>query len=104
MRYRVTHRTTYSYDDDVTGSFGIAHCRPRELPWQQVASREISIDPAPSDLTDDTDYYGNVVSYFHVTEPHMRLTIDAVSEVDGRADRVRPRRAAASRGSTRGRS
>ena len=82
MKYRVSHRTTYSYDDDVSSSFGIAHCRPRELPWQQVTSREISIDPVPSDLTDDVDCYGNVVSYFHVTEPHVRLTVDALSEVD----------------------
>ena len=81
MRYRVSHRTTYSYDDDVSSSFGLAHCRPRELPWQQVASRPVSIDPVPSDITDDTDCYGNIVSYFHVTEPHMRLTIDALSEV-----------------------
>ena len=46
-----------------------------------MASRTVSIDPLPSDITDDTDCYGNVVSYFHVTEPHMRLTIDALSEV-----------------------
>ena len=81
MRYRVSHTTTYSYDDDVSSSFGLAHCRPRELPWQHVASRTVSIDPLPSDITDDTDCYGNVVSYFHVTEPHMRLTIDALSDV-----------------------
>ena len=81
MRYRVSHTTTYSYDDDVSSSFGIAHCRPRELPWQKVESRAMSIDPVPGDTTDDLDCYGNVVSYFHVSEPHTRLTIDAVSEV-----------------------
>ncbi|HYJ51001.1 MAG TPA: transglutaminase family protein [Microbacterium sp.] len=81
MRYRVTHRTTYSYDDDVRSSFGLAHLRPRELPWQQVSSRGVSIEPAPGDITDDTDCYGNVVSYFHVNEPHLQLTIDAASEV-----------------------
>ena len=32
--YRVTHRTTYSYDDEVTDSLGIAHLVPRALPWQ----------------------------------------------------------------------
>lgn len=81
MRYRVSHRTTYTYDDDVSSSFGIAHCRPRELPWQQVAFRTVTIDPAPGDVSDDVDCYGNVVSYFHVTEPHLQLTIDALSEV-----------------------
>jgi transglutaminase-like putative cysteine protease len=81
MRYRVSHRTTYSYDDDVSSSFGLAHCRPRDLPWQEVASRSVTIDPLPGDLTDDVDHYGNIVSYFHVTDPHVQLTIDAVSEV-----------------------
>jgi len=81
MKYRVNHRTTYSYDDDVESSYGLAHLRPRELPWQEVSSRGVSIDPVPGDITDDTDCYGNVVSYFHVSEPHTRLTIDATSEV-----------------------
>ena len=81
MKYRVTHRTTYAYDDDVESSYGLAHLRPRELPWQEVSTRGVSIEPTPGDLSDDTDCYGNVVSYFHVSEPHTRLTIDATSEV-----------------------
>jgi len=81
VKYRVSHRTTYSYDDDVSSSFGLVHCRPRELPWQQVTSREVTIDPVPGDISEDIDYYGNVVSYFHVDEPHLRLIIDASSEV-----------------------
>ena len=56
---------------------GRASCR-----WQHVAAPELSIDPVPGDFTDDTDCYGNIVTYFQVTEPHMRLTIDAVSEVE----------------------
>ena len=45
MRYRVTHRTTYSYDDDVSDSLGIAYLAPRELPWQRVTSRELVVTP-----------------------------------------------------------
>lgn len=81
MRYRISHRTTYSYDQSVDSSFGLAHLRPRALPWQQVSARGVSIDPLPGDLSEDVDCYGNVVSYFHVTEPHTLLTIDAASEV-----------------------
>ena len=32
MRYRVSHRTVYSYDEPVTDSFGLAYLTPRELP------------------------------------------------------------------------
>ena len=81
MRYRVSHRTTYSYDDDVSSSFGLARCRPRALPWQQVTRPVLSIAPLPGDVADDVDLYGNTVTYFHVTEPHLQLVIDAVSEV-----------------------
>lgn len=80
--YRITHRTTYSYDDEVTDSLGIAHLVPRALPWQTVASYDVAITPGPVDLSHDTDYYGNLATYFQVTEPHTRLEIEAVSEVD----------------------
>ena len=60
--------------------------------------------PAAGDITDDIDCYGNIVSYFQVTEPHMRL-------VDRRAQRgrrsFRPSTTptpCSSRGSARGRS
>ena len=45
--YRITHRTTYSYDDEVTDSLGIAHLVPRALPWQAVASYDVAVSPAP---------------------------------------------------------
>lgn len=82
MRYRVRHLTTYSYDDEVTDSLGIAHLVPRELPWQQVRSYDVATDPATSDLSHDTDFYGNVATYFQVTEAHTRLVIEASSEVE----------------------
>lgn len=79
--YVVTHRTTYSYDEDVTDSLGVAHLVPRALPWQDVASSIVTVDPAPGDLTHDTDHYGNTATYFQVTHDHRRLEVTAVSEV-----------------------
>lgn len=81
MRYRVIHRTSYEYDADVSDSFGIAHVVPRELPWQQVHSRGVEIEPVPADTTDDVDGYGNLSTYYHVTEAHRRLRVNAESEV-----------------------
>jgi transglutaminase-like putative cysteine protease len=82
MRYRVTHTTTYSYDEDVTDSLGIAHVTPRTLPWQTVTATDVAVVPRPGDLSQDVDFYGNTVTYFQVLEPHTVLEIDAVSEVD----------------------
>jgi transglutaminase-like putative cysteine protease len=84
-RYRISHRTTYSYDEDVTDSLGIAYLVPRELPWQRVVSTQLVLDPPTHDRTEDRDYYGNSVTYFQVTEPHRVLDILAVSEVESTA-------------------
>ncbi|WP_300431100.1 transglutaminase N-terminal domain-containing protein, partial [uncultured Nocardioides sp.] len=81
MRYRVSHRTVYSYDEPVTDSFGLAYLTPRELPWQQVASHEVTVDPEASDLAHELDYHGNLATYFQVTERHTTLLVDALSEV-----------------------
>ncbi|MCY7395229.1 MAG: transglutaminase family protein, partial [Nocardioides sp.] len=80
--YRVTHRTTYTYDDDVTVSFGVGHLVPRSLPWQRVVSQQLRVSPDPGDTDHDQDCYGNAVSYFQVTAPHTVLEIEAVSEVE----------------------
>ncbi|PXX63228.1 transglutaminase-like putative cysteine protease [Nocardia tenerifensis] len=83
-RYRVIHRTTYRYSDEVAGSYGRAYLTPREFPGQRLISHELSIDPAPSDRSSGPDVYGNTTSYFHVTEPHRLLVVsgESVVEVD----------------------
>jgi transglutaminase-like putative cysteine protease len=82
MKYRVQHVTTYSYDDDVTGSYGQFHLRPRDLDWQRCVAHEVTIDPGPSDLFRHVDLYGNTKSYFHVIEPHTELVVTATSVVE----------------------
>src|SRR5205809_158872 len=43
--YHIEHRTIYTYDSDVTGSYGLVHLRPRDLVWQTCVAHEITIDP-----------------------------------------------------------
>lgn len=81
MKYRVAHRTAYTYSGSVGNSVGLAHLVPRTLPWQQVETPTVTVDPAPSDSSQDTDFHGNIVTYFHVTEPHTNLTIDSHSDI-----------------------
>ncbi|MCW2845401.1 MAG: hypothetical protein JWN22_3317 [Nocardioides sp.] len=82
MRYLVSHTTTYTYDDDVTDSLGIAHLVPRALPWQQVGEHRLVVAPEPGDVSKDVDYYGNTATYFQVTRPHRILDVTATSEVE----------------------
>ena len=81
-RYRVQHRTTYTYDDDVTDSLGSGHLVPRALPWQQVGDYDVTVAPGPGDISRDTDYYGNAVVYFQVAEPHTELVVLGSGEVE----------------------
>jgi transglutaminase-like putative cysteine protease len=80
--YRIEHRTTYSYEGEVTGSYGQFYLRPRDLPWQRCVAHEVQISPEPADLFRHVDVYGNTRSYFHVVKPHTVLTIDAISMVE----------------------
>lgn len=81
MRYRVSHRTTYTYSRPVQDSVGLFHLIPRELPWQQVLSSDVEVLPHPGDVSRDIDYFGNSSTYFHVTEPHGSLVIQSTSEI-----------------------
>jgi transglutaminase-like putative cysteine protease len=82
MRFRVSHATTYSYDDDVTDSLGVAHLVPRTLSSQRVSSVEVDVSPAPGDLSHDIDCYGNTATYFQVTNRHRELVVSGRSEVE----------------------
>ena len=82
MKYHVTHTTTYTYDDSVSNSLGVAYLVPRPLPWQQVFSTLVTTVPVASDFSQDVDYYGNLVTYYQVTVPHTLLEITSVSDVE----------------------
>lgn len=80
-QYRVWHRTEYTYAKPVQDSVGLFHLVPRALPWQGVADAAVTINPVPGDLAPDVDYFGNSATYFHVTDPHVELAIEASSTV-----------------------
>jgi transglutaminase-like putative cysteine protease len=81
-RHRVTHRTEYRYSDIVTSSYGRGFLTPRDMPRQRCVAHRLTIDPAAADSSTSTDSYGNISSYFHVTEPHRTLTVTSDSIVD----------------------
>nr|AAV32083.1 putative transglutaminase/cysteine proteinase [Mycobacterium marinum] len=81
-RYRVTHRTEYRYSAIVTSSYGRGFLTPRDSLRQRCVTHQITIDPTPADSSTSRDTYGNISSYFHVTEPHRVLGITSDSIVD----------------------
>ncbi len=83
MKYRVRHRSRYSYARQVQLSYHALHLRPRQTEHQRVLRASISTSPAPATLSEGADYFGNGLDLLTVTEPHLQLTVDldAVVEV-----------------------
>lgn len=82
--FRVRHRTAYHYSDVVTSSYGRGFLTPRDSARQRCLSHDLTIDPAPADRSSSRDVWGNISSYFHVSEPHRTLSVtsESVVEVD----------------------
>jgi len=79
--YRVRHRTTYVYDDVVTGSYGRAYLVPRDVAGQWTRDARIEVSPEPELVQESQDFFGNVSAYVEVHVPHERLEVTATSDV-----------------------
>ncbi len=78
----MTHRTIYGYSDVVTSSYGRGFLTPRDSARQRCLSHALHIDPEPTDSSTSRDAYGNLSSYFHVTERHHTLSVTSESVVE----------------------
>ena len=81
MIYRIVHRTTYKYKYPVSVGNHVACLTPRSLPNHQLARSELRIQPQPATRTEREDYFGNLLCFFTVQEPHKELVVEAHSEV-----------------------
>jgi transglutaminase-like putative cysteine protease len=80
MIYRIVHRTTYKYKYPVSVGNHVACLRPRSLPHQSAQS-ELRIHPRPTTRTDRVDFFGNLLCFFTIQEPHRELVVEAASKV-----------------------
>ena len=81
-RYRVTHRTAYSYGAEMTDGYSVATLVARATPNQRVLSRAVRADPEPDEHEERTDQFGNPIVQFGVHRPHRDLVVEAVTVVD----------------------
>lgn len=90
--YLVEHRTRYVYTSTVSTSQHVAHLAPRALARQLVDSYAVHVDPAPVDVVERQDYFGNRVHGFTILNAHQRLDVTSRSRVTvlPRAEEVVP--------------
>jgi transglutaminase-like putative cysteine protease len=81
MIYKIVHRTTYKYKYPVSVGNHVACLKPRSSPHQQLTRTELDIYPAPATRSERVDYYGNLLCFFKVQDPHKELMVEARSEV-----------------------
>ncbi len=72
----------YRYSDVVTSSCGRGFLTPCDSLRQRCVDHRLHIAPVPAYSSISRDGYGNLSSYFHVTEPHRTLTVTSESVVD----------------------
>jgi transglutaminase-like putative cysteine protease len=80
MRLRVTHTTTFQYDEPVSESYVEMRLVPLDAGGQRCESFRLTLDP-PGDVRAYVDRFGNGVRHFDTLAPHVRLVVAARSEV-----------------------
>ena len=82
MRYKLVHKTQYKYPDVVTSYQSLLCLAPRTLPMQVCQDFRLDISPAPSEIIERVDFYGNTVHYISLHSPHRHLSVVATSIVE----------------------
>ncbi|MEZ5727966.1 MAG: transglutaminase N-terminal domain-containing protein [Burkholderiaceae bacterium] len=80
-QYRVQHKTTFNYTEEVSLSQQMLRLTPRPTPCQTVHATTIIVEPAPIVRQSALDYFGNTTTYVSVQEPHRRLIVSASATV-----------------------
>ncbi|MBD2092264.1 transglutaminase family protein [Microcoleus sp. FACHB-1515] len=82
MRYKIQHRSIYTYSAPVSLAPHVLRLRPRCDAAQQVHSFHWAIDPQPARLIENLDLDGNQVTQISFAAAIESLTIMATSEVE----------------------
>ena len=80
--YRVHHHTRYAYEEPVSVCHNLAHLLPRESPRHFWTSADLEISPVPSIRAERRDYFGNRLTFFAVQEPHRKLDVTSIAQVE----------------------
>lgn len=81
-RYRISHRTAYSYGAPVIQSNHLLHLSPRVVDNQRIVSHTLDIEPALASRRDRTDFFGNPTTLISLEQEHTELSVQSSSEID----------------------
>jgi transglutaminase-like putative cysteine protease len=81
MEYRVRHRTTYRYLQEVAQSWHLAHLMLRGTGQQQVHESHVILTPDAASRVARSDWFGNPCEWFFFDTAHDLLEVVAESRV-----------------------
>lgn len=82
MKYRLRHRTTYAYQEEVAFARCVLRLTPQSSATQTVLEAGIRISPRPSAREERTGPFGARMTTVTVETPHRSLVIEALSRID----------------------
>lgn len=82
-RFRIVHRTGFTYEHPATASYNEARMLPVSSPNQIVLSAHLDVLPQATQQS-YVDYWGAQVRQFEVLHPHTELSVTATSVVEVR--------------------
>ncbi len=82
MIYNVLHRTTYSYESEVTFARCVLRLTPRTTADQTLLANAIDLTPAPSRSVASIGAFGEAMRQVVIDTPHRKLVIEARSRVE----------------------
>lgn len=82
MRYRVSHRTAYTYAEPVDLGYHALRLSPRAFEHQQVIEAAITCVPNAVRTRETLDHFGNTVTFLTFDEPHDTFTVESRCVVD----------------------
>lgn len=80
MYYKITHNTSYTYNQLVILKPHILRLFPRSDGWQKLQEFNLQINPIPSNISYFTDLDGNTLINTWFTEPTDHLSINSKVE------------------------
>jgi len=88
MLLHVVHETRYVYSPAVKTAQHMAHLKPANNATQRLLSHQLTINPAPAQLGEAIDIYGNTRAFFSLQSAHPKLKVMAQSLVSTSAPRL----------------
>ncbi|AWG20165.1 transglutaminase [Flavobacterium faecale] len=82
MKYKLVHKTTYTYVNAVHNYQCILCLHPVNSASQICEDYKLTIEPKPQNLYPRKDYFGNTKYYFSILNPHKVLQVISTSIVE----------------------